>query len=481
MNSHNPVPLERRFSPVPWSENDSDEQQSLDGLGYQNNKSWSAIDKRYRTIILAEAGAGKTYEMTARAKTIENEKHPAFFIRIEDIDDDLSQAFEVGSAERFEQWLSSQNEAWFFLDSVDEARLSNPRDFEKAIRRFANTIKLAQLRAHICISSRPYAWRQKSDRELIERHLPFKKPQSETTDQVLEPGESSDPSENELEILRLDPLNEGDIQLFAEHRSIPDVDSLIKELERSNVMSLAERPFDLEAILDKWKTDRVLGTRSELLKRIIELRLNESEPDNKIRRPLKPEKAREGARILAAAVILCNKPGIQVLDNTHERTGIQAETILSDWGLEDIQTLLERAIFNDAIYGSVRFRHREIREFLAAEWFAGLLKRGNARHRIQALIFREQYGENIVSPRLRPILPWLILEDENTRNRALDIHPEIAMEGGDPACLPLPIRKNILNDILTGIVKRGKRSSVQDNSAIARIAQPLLEANVRSK
>ena len=472
MNSHNSVPLERRFSPGPRLENDSEEQIILEILGDQNNKSWPEIDRRYRTIILAEAGAGKTFEMTARAKTVENEGRPAFFIRIEDIVDDFKQAFEVGSTEGFEQWLSSQSEAWFFLDSVDEARLSNPRDFEKAIRRFANAIKPSQLRAHICISSRPYAWRQKSDRELIERYLPFKKPQSGTTDQVLDLGESSQPSENELEIFRLGPLDEGDIRLFAEHRSVPDIDTLIEELERSNVMSLAERPFDLENILDKWKTTKVLGGRSELLGHIIKLRLNESDPDNIKRRPLEPDKARGGARMLSAAVILCDKPGIQVPDNTHERTGIQADTVLSDWGPGDIQTLLERAIFNDVIYGSVRFRHREIREFLAAEWFAELLKTGNARHRIEATIFREQYGENIVSPRLRPILPWLILKDRKILKRALNLHPEIAVEGGDPACLPLSVRENILNGILAGIAERGKRSSGQDNSAIARIAQP---------
>ena len=471
MNSNNQVPLERHFSPVPRSNYDSDKQQNFDVFGYQNNKSWSEIDRRYRTVILAEAGAGKTYEMSARAKIIEDEGRPAFSIRIENIVGKFEQVFEVGSAEGFEQWLSSQNEAWFFLDSVDEARLSNPRDFEKAICRFSVAIKPAQLRAHICISSRPYTWRQKSDRELIERYLPFKKPQAETTDRDSEPDERSESSESELEIFRLDPLDEDDIRLFAEHRSIPEIDHLINELERSNVMTLAERPFDLEGILDKWKTDRDLGGRSELLEHNIELRLNESEPDNIIRRPLESGKALEGARMLAAAVILCDEPGIQVSDNTHERTGIQANAILSNWNPRDIQTLLERAIFNDVIYGTVRFRHREVREYLAAGWLAKLLQKGNARHAIESLIFREQYGEKIVSPRLRPILPWLILKDENIRSRVLAIHPEIAVEGGDPAYLPLPERRKILNDILANIVQENKRSTAQDNSAIVRIAK----------
>ena len=147
MDSIDHVPLERLFSPVPRSEHDSDQQQILEVLGHQKNKSWRELDKRYRTVILAEAGAGKTHEMAKRAKKIRDKERPAFLIRIEDIVGRFQQAFEVGNVEEFEQWLSSLNEAWIFLDSVDEARLSDPRDFEKAIQQFAHTIKPAQ---HSC-------------------------------------------------------------------------------------------------------------------------------------------------------------------------------------------------------------------------------------------------------------------------------------------------------------------------------------------
>lgn len=57
-----------------------------------------------------------------------------FFIRIEDIEDGFEAAFEVGSVHAFESWLDFQEEAWIFLDSADEARLENPRAFEKAIK-----------------------------------------------------------------------------------------------------------------------------------------------------------------------------------------------------------------------------------------------------------------------------------------------------------------------------------------------------------
>ena len=85
-------------------------------------------------------------------------------------------------------------------------------------------------------------------------------------------------------------------------------------------------------------------------------------------------------------------------DAASVKPGIEAESVLADWEPQDVRALLERGIFNDIIYGAVRFRHRDVRELLAAEWFDGLLKSGNSRYSVEALFFREQYGEKIITP-----------------------------------------------------------------------------------
>ena len=472
MQINKPVPLERHFSVVPRSDDASDKQEILPAFLNPAVKIWSEIDKGYRSVILAEAGAGKTFEMLARAKRVAEQGHPAFFIRIEDIDAQFEQAFEVGSAESFDRWLGSLSEGWFYLDSVDEARLSNPRGFEKAIRRFSVKIKDARLRAHICISSRPYAWRPQSDRDLIERHLPFAKRRSEPASENMELINPAEPPDSALNVYWLRPLDESQIRRFAVHRSAPDVDRLIYELKQSNLLDLAGRPFDLEGMLAKWTADRTLGGRRELLRHSIETRLRELDPDRAGRQPLSLDRTHKGARLLAAAVMLTGEHSIQVPDKTHKRIGIVAEAVLTDWSPRNVQTLLEGAVFDNAIYGAVRFRHRDVRELLAAEWFIELLQNGNARHAIESLIFRQQYGQEIISPRLRAILPWLILDDEQIRKRALALHPEIAVEGGDPALIPLPDRKNILANIVKHIVRDEYDGFTHDNSAITRIAQP---------
>lgn len=478
MNTLRPVPLVRYFSPLAYDENARDEDEVLALFDSRRRKSWPDLDEGYRTVILAEAGAGKTYEMDARARYIAGNGHFAFFIRIEDIDQDFENSFEVGSADEFKRWLETEQPAWFFLDSVDEARLDHPRAFEKAIRRFAGRIQDAKARAHICISSRPYAWRVVSDRALIMQHLPHTPEKSEhkgeEAQSIDEPELDAGPS---VYVLR--PLDRDDIRMFAAHRAVPEVDRLIDQLDRREIKDLAGRPFDLEGILMGWSDIQELGTRRDLLRRSIDIRLAELDTDRKRRQPLSAEKAREGAQRLAAAVVLTGEVGILVPGGDPHRSGLDAFKLLDGWGsVEEINTLLERAIFNDVLYGSVRFRHREVRELLAAEWFARQLNEGDTRSSVEELIIRRQYGEEIIAPRLRPILPWLILEDPGIRSRVLAVKPEIAVEGGDPAVLPLSERRKLLEDIVHRILTEDDDRGARDNSAIARIAQPDLEGDV---
>ena len=471
MNTRTRVPLVRRFSPVPDSLAESDEQQFQALFGYSSPLTWEDIDKGYRSVVLAEAGAGKTFEMDARARYVEATGHYAFFIRIEDIEDDFGKSFEVGNADTFEQWLDAQNDAWFYLDSVDEARLESPTAFRKAIRRFSHEIKNAQHRAHVCISSRPYAWRPHSDRQLIEQILPLPERRVETTGEAPKATGTSKP-QVALNVFLLEPLDEKDIRQFAQHRSAKNVVRLIHNLKRKDFMDLAGRPFDLEGILDKWASDQTLGdSRRDLLHRNVTMRLKEShDPDRALRQPLNLAKAQDGAERLAAAVVLTGEAGIHVPDGVHTQPGIEAATVLCDWKSTDVQALLERATFDGVIYGAVRFRNREVREILAAGWFSKLLEQGHLRHEIKSLFFRTQYGHHFVSPRLRVLLPWLILEDGEFRSRILAHHPEIAMEGGDPAELPLPTRKTILSDVVERLVRHEDCGTAGDNNALRRIA-----------
>lgn len=470
------VPLEREFSPVYESEEEAESEEFLSAWGHASPLTWAGMEEKFRCVILAEAGAGKTEELRQRASSLDGQGKAAFFLRIEDIENDFYTAFEIGTEAQYYSWLQSTDEAWFFLDSVDEARLEHPRAFEKALRRFARGVAGGAHRAHIYISSRPYAWRPKEDRRLLDELLYLPAPRAE---EDWEDEQQTTP-QSALTVFTIRPLDEGRIRRFCVAKSAENIDSLVREIDRADLWSLAERPFDLEGILVKWSEDNALGGRLELLRHNIDKRLrDEHSTDRAQRQPLNLEQAREGARCLAAAVVLSGKAGLNVPDATPLKPGVDAEAVLADWNPEDVRALLERGLFNDIIYGAVRFRHREVRELLAAEWFLGLLRTGNSRHAVEALFFREQYGQEIVTPRLRAILPWLILFDDEVRRKALEIHPEIAVEGGDPSQLPLVERQEILADIVQRITSDQDDRSARDNSAIARIANLDLSDNAQ--
>lgn len=142
--------------------------------------------------------------------------------------------------------------------------------------------------------------------------------------------------------------------------------------------------------------------------------------------------------------------------------------------------MLSRPIFDEAIYGAVRFHHRSVREYLTAEWFSELLKRETSRRTIEGLFFRNQYGLDIVVPTLRPILPWLAIFDEKIRERVRKVAPEIIFEGGDPSQLPLEVRHYILHEVCEQMADGATGGSMRDYAAVQRFANSDLTDDVRA-
>lgn len=479
MPDDSPVPIVRRFLQIPNEVDADDERFDVSTFGMSQAKTWTELNDEYRTVILADAGAGKTHEMRTQAKALRKQGRRAFFLRIEDMADGPARALEIGTAVEYQDWKKSVDEAWFFLDSVDEAKLDSPRAFEKAIRHFAAEIHDCTHRAHIVLSSRPYAWGVRTDRQLVETLLPFSKP---TEGSLFDPYEKDDatasrnridagPVSESWQIHKLGPLDAADVRTFSTARGVDDIDALLAAIARADLWSMAERPFDLNDIFSRWKPGEPLGSRLDILQHGVRRRLLEIDETRIERQPLNVDKALDGARRLAAAVTLTKNAGIRVPDGLHNDIGMDATVVLGEWDPGDVKALLGRAVFNDAIYGAVRFRHREIRELLTAEWLADRIRDGERRS-VEALIFREQYGEQTISPTMRPILPWLILFDTEIRRRALSMAPEIAAEGGDPARLPLHERRSLLAAILDRIVGEGEdERPMHHNEAIGRIAQ----------
>ncbi|MBA4163104.1 MAG: hypothetical protein C0510_00505 [Erythrobacter sp.] len=413
---------------------------------------WRALEEQYRVLVLADAGAGKTFEAKDRAAKLRADGANAFFIRIEAIDAAFENGFEVGTAADFAEWLAGDGEAYFFLDSVDEAQLGTPRALEDAIRLFGARIQTARERARIIITSREDAWQALTDRTLVEQYLPHGAPAE--ADEKKKKNSDETESDPVLKIYRLGGLKPDQIRLFAAHYGV-DANAFMAAVERGGLTTLAERPFDLKALILVWQADGALGSRLKVLQRLIELQLA---PLSGMVAPQKisADRARCGAQALAAAVTLTGRSIVSLPDDANKVDRVDPAAVLPDWSEPELVALLRTGIFDDIVYASVRFRHREIRELLTAEWAQRLLVRPGARPEVEGLFFRNQYGEEVIVPRLRPTLCWLLLLDEGVRDRALALEPDIASEGGDPSQLPLAVRREMLAGIVAQIAADAK-------------------------
>jgi len=486
------VPVTRRFLPIAavYQKDDLPLDEIWSSIGRVEPVGWGVLLDAFRVVILADAGAGKTFELKAAAERQRTAGKASFFVRIEDIDDGLDESFEIGTAKEFTGWLGGTQQAWFFLDSVDEIRLTEPRAFERAIRTFAGRIRDARHRAHIYISSRPYAWRTAADRALIEEYLPVAQQRVEQAGEEDFPsdlpretatpgGRSTDASEKEsleplVSLYQLAPLDEADVRLFAKHNGINNPDAFVGEIDRGALMPLARVPFDLGDLMATWSEQHALASRLEIIESGIRRQLTVSASPKFLP---SAERTAEGAELLAMTAMLTGLPNIR-LPGFVSDDAIDTVSILSGWTALEIEALLRTGVFSDPIYGAVRFRHREIRELLAAHWVFRQLGRAGVRSEIEALIFRNPYGEDLIAPRLRPILPWLILFDAGIRDRVLRDYPEVAIEGGDAARLPFDIRRRMLGTLIKTVIDPDSGLRGLDNTAIARIAQLDLEPHV---
>ena len=119
-------------------------------------------------------------------------------------------------------------------------------------------------------------------------------------------------------------------------------------------------------------------------------------------------------------------------------------------------------------------------EFLAAEWLAGLLERSASRRAVEALLFRVQYGIEVIVPTMRPVLPWLAILDERIRERILRVAPETLFEGGDPSALPLATRKAILAEVCKELAAGTSGWTALDYSAVQRFSNSDLAEDIRA-
>ena len=501
------IDLQRRFHELTEKELEDIESFTYrDEFGIHPGVGWPELLEHHRVILLAEAGAGKTVEMCKQAEGLVEEGKFAFFVPLEALDrEPIDDVLPADQKRRFEAWKTdSEAPVWFFLDAVDELKLTQGK-LDRALLRLAKAIDGCLHRARIIISCRPSDWRPNSDMDTVRDRLPAqeagRQALSLSSDEVFmdaighDRGEASPAtrrrndlsSRGTVRTVAMLPMSNRQVKLFAEQSGVEDATAFLAEVTRQDAWTFARRPMDLTNLIEVWTRSggsgsRRLGSRAEQYEANVTVRLKDN-PDRPDKGVLSDSKARLGAERLALALALTRTRTLrspeQTLDSDRSDGVLEPAEIFSDWTEAKRQALLRRALFDPATYGRVRFHHRSVQEYLAAQRLRALRDRGMSTRALFRLLFAERYGVAVVLPSMRAITAWLALWDEAVCRELIEREPEALLSLGDPATLGIAARKDLVRRFAARYGEGGRHGLRIPIAEVGRLAHPDLASVIR--
>jgi hypothetical protein len=464
---------------------------SLLGEGY--GLGWSELLQRRLVVVLGEPGSGKTEEFREQAKRRNAAGQYGFFVRLDQLTTQpLNVVLGSGDYKRYEEWHHGSNTATFFLDSVDEAKFHRLSDFFIALDRFRDALGTNALtKAKVLLSCRISEWQPQSDAaELLERFpLPPLARIADFTSRDIDGGEIGQPSTvlraektEPILIVQVLPLDRKRVEQFAEARGLSDQKGFIQALDESHAWEFARRPVDFIDLVNFWSTRGRLGSLSELVEFNLENNLRLSERDRND--PLSLKEARDGVEHLAAATIFCRRFNFAVPDEMFlAEDSLDAFSCLPDhWQTQQVRALLSRPIFDGAAYGRIRFHHRRVAEYLAANWITRRMQDGCPTTELKELLFESHEGRLVIRPAAAPVAAWLCCGNQSWNNDVrvwvLQAAPNIHLQYGDPGCLTVEYRRNMLQALVRAYEGRSHVWIASSPDSLARLGDPVLAQEI---
>lgn len=471
--------------------------------GYDTDFSWKQILEKRLVIILGEPGSGKTWELKNQAESLLSQNQYAFFIPLDRlIEEDLTSIIGIEDKKLFNKWKRSKNKATFFLDSVDESKARRQKDFYTALDRFCDGIGRDSLsRSHIIISSRITQWNSETDSHEVSIRFLQRQPTIESSKIDKIKGfnvinrfsqlfiKSNNIEEEKAEVhlcvFGILPLDNDRVKCFALHSNLGDqTDNFLRALDESHAWEFARRPIDVAALMIFWNKHSRLGTLTELIEFDLELSLKETE-ERAQNDPLTLAQAKDGAMALGAAVVFCRKYNFFVPGALFERQDDaldSSECLPEEWTLKSHQAMLDRGIFDGASYGRIRFHHRRVSEYLAAQWLKVRVEQGCDYPTLVNLLFAKLESRLILKPSLASMTAWLAIGNtpwqHQLRVEICESIPWLFLQYGDPELLTVEYKRDLLNSIVKHYTDRKDVWVEADHDALSRIADSELTNDV---
>lgn len=477
MNKH--VELNRYFTEFSNSE---DFDYNYTWATYFGDKiTWDKVLEKKCSVILGEAGSGKTEELKEQCKKLKEKNEDSFFFRIDQlINGKLENCLTTTELAFFERWKRNSNrKAYFFLDSIDETKLISYASFTQALINFSNSIPLNTNNYSIVLSCRGSEWSNIQDRDEISRILL----NLNDYNQQAEPNTSN--SEKNFQLLSLAPLDYDQVKTLSVEIDPANSAIFLNEVNTANAFDFVRRPQDAIELIQYFKEHQKLGNLSEIIADDIRRKLTETQ-DKKGKHDISFAELYKGSMHLAAATVLCSNFHISTLENGLQSEALNPKKCLPpSWSEQQIKGLLKLGIFDEATFNKIKFHHRRINEYLTAQYFIGLLENGCSYKKIKELFIKEIFDREVVVNNLQTTLPWLCIGDKDYNKRLFtatcNLKPALLVAYGDPLSLSSNQREQIFLSMIKKFDEHRDYYESIDRAQMAMFSSLDLSALIKSE
>ena len=254
-------------------------------------------------------------------------------------------------------------------------------------------------------------------------------------------------SDSQITVLRLDPLSKQDIKdILYKNFDIEDTDGFIAAARERGIDALLKNPQTLEMLAEAVSAGKWPETRKETFELACEKLLTEVNDEHRIANPqnISFERLFDTAGRLCAAQLLTGSAGYTLLGKAIPDEDYPAPEELDSDEEGYVRHVLSTRLFAGSLEGCLVPTHRQISEFLAARYVAGLIDEGLPLDRVLALI--TGFDGDVLS-QFRVFIAWLAVHSKVSRQRISQIDPSGMIYIGDAQDYSIDEKRDIVKNL----------------------------------
>ena len=254
-------------------------------------------------------------------------------------------------------------------------------------------------------------------------------------------------SDGRVTVLRLDPLSKRDIKdILRKNFEIEDTDEFIAAARKRGIDALLKNPQTLEMLAGVVSAGQWPETRQETFELACRKLITEPNPGHRIANPNSdsiPQLMNAAGRLCTVQLLTGGAgytlPGRAVPDEDYpalEEAHCEEESYA--------RSVLGTRLFGGASEDRVSPVHRQISEFLAARYVAGLIDKGLPLKRVLALMTG---FDGDVLPKFGVLLDWLAVHSKASRQQLSEIVPSGMIYTGDARNYSVDEKRDVLKNL----------------------------------